>query len=84
MVLVLLAAPLTGSRSGGLRTLDLKIERLHAYELVERPERLPPNGQQRSADCASGVVCTIGWLLGDSTPLPLLTPLASVLGGCFP
>jgi hypothetical protein len=63
------AAPLTGSRSTELTTHDLKIERLHARDQAEQAEHLAHGGLQRSKDYASGVISTINWLLGDSTPL---------------
>jgi hypothetical protein len=65
------AAPVTRGQRGELTSRDLKLERVHAEDLIEQlrypwaADRLPPSAY------GAGVKCSIAWLLGDSTVGPI-------------
>ncbi len=67
-------APITHSRPRELTTRDLKIERLHAEDVIEQATKPWMADGIPSASYAEGVRFSISWLLGDS----ILSPVDAV------
>ena len=64
-------APITGRRSRQLTTRDIKTERVHAGDVIERATSSWASGRLPSPWYGEGVKFTITWLLGDWTASPI-------------
>jgi hypothetical protein len=64
-------APITRTRSGELTTRDLKAERVHAEDVIEQAKSTWITDRPLSPWFGEGVKCSISWLLGDSSILPV-------------
>lgn len=63
-------APITCACSTEVTTRDVKMERLHAGDVIEQARNLWMAGQLPLPQYAEGVALSIAWLLGDSTAPP--------------
>jgi hypothetical protein len=63
--------PITHVQSRELTTKDLKVERVHAEDVIEQASRPWMSDQLPPPSYGEGVKFSINWLLGDSIALPI-------------